>query len=578
MKISQKICFIALLLLSTYAIAVEKPDSQDDKLTEAQQAEVEFFFIEGLKQVNLGNLENATALFTRCLNIDPNSAASMFQLAQIRMGNRDITSASLLLEKAVSIDPENKWYKLMLANIYQQQNQNKKAVVLYEELLKIEPESIEYLYTKAGLLGMAGNHQEAIDAYNEIEKKVGINDQVSVAKQRVYLLMGKKEEALNELNRLVEFYPDESHYYGFLAEFYQEQGKKDLALKNYEKVLEVDPENEFVYFSLASFYQEDGNMVKAFEHIKKAFNSRYIDADSKIQYFIMQQVTNRNKSDWSSAQMEELMEILKEKYPENHTLYTIYAKNLILNNNLAEAREYLRKYVVKEKDDPAVWQQLLSISYELRDFEGLYQDGEEAIESFKEEPVFYVFKATAAIQLDKYEAVIEIMEKGQPFVEDDEMKIQFEIYKAEANYKLNNVEKAFNAFENIISLDPKNYSTMNNYAYYLSLRNENLEKAERLSSQVVRANPNNYTYLDTYAWVLFKQKNYTEAKAYMEKAIKNGGEENGVIVEHYGDILYMLGDKAEAKKLWRKALELGDGSDMLEKKIKKSRYIESKEP
>jgi tetratricopeptide (TPR) repeat protein len=115
---------------------------------------------------------------------------------------------------------------------------------------------------------------------------------------------------------------------------------------------------------------------------------------------------------------------------------------------------------------------------------------------------------------------------------------------------------------------------MNNYAYYLSVRNENLAKAEELSSKAVRANPDNSTYLDTYAWVLFMRKDYSLAKFYMESAIKNGGDKNGVIVEHYGDILIMLGEKEKAVEQWKKALGTGEGTKLLSEKIKQERYLD----
>jgi Tfp pilus assembly protein PilF len=139
---------------------------------------------------------------------------------------------------------------------------------------------------------------------------------------------------------------------------------------------------------------------------------------------------------------------------------------------------------------------------------------------------------------------------------------------------LDRVEEAFKAFDAVIELDPENWLAMNNYAYYLSLRNENLEKAEHLSGRAVRANPENSTYLDTYAWVLFMRKEYITARFYMDTAIKNGGDKNGVIIEHYGDILYMLGQKDKAMEQWKKALGTGEGSKLLSEKIKQQRYLD----
>jgi len=186
-------------------------------------------------------------------------------------------------------------------------------------------------------------------------------------------------------------------------------------------------------------------------------------------------------------------------------------------------------------------------------------------------------RAVACLQLEKYTEALDILKEGDAYLLDNKlMKVQFELYRAEANYKLGRVEDAFKAFDAVISIDPENWLAMNNYAYYLSVRNENLEKAEQLSGKAVRANPDNSTYLDTYAWVLFMRKDYSLAKFYMETAIKNGGDKNGVIVEHYGDILFMLGQKDKAMEQWKKAEETGDFSEFLSEKIKQGRYLDKK--
>jgi len=170
---------------------------------------------------------------------------------------------------------------------------------------------------------------------------------------------------------------------------------------------------------------------------------------------------------------------------------------------------------------------------------------------------------------------LDVLKEGETYVLDNKiLQVQFVLYKAEAYYKLDKVTEAFQAFDEVIKLDPENWMAMNNYAYYLSLRNENLAKAEELSSKAVRANPENSTYLDTYAWVLFMRKDYNLAKFYMESAMKFGGEKSGTIVEHYGDILIMLGEKDKAIEQWKKALEIGDSSKLVSEKIKQGKYLD----
>jgi tetratricopeptide (TPR) repeat protein len=297
--------------------------------------------------------------------------------------------------------------------------------------------------------------------------------------------------------------------------------------------------------------------------------------ETKIQYYLM--MTAEEKPFFTDSQVNELVEILIKTNGDDYRVFTVYAEYLISKGKLPEAREQLRKVLETNKDNYMIWERMLLISNDLLDFKSIYADAEKAIDLFPNQPILYGLRAVACLQLEKYTEALDILKEGEPYLLDNKaMKIQFELYKAEANYKLNRVEEAFKAFDAVIGLDPENWLAMNNYAYYLSIRNENLEKAELLSGKAVRANPENSTYLDTYAWVLFMRKDYNLAKFYMETAIKNGGEKNGVIVEHYGDILFMLNQKDKALEQWKKAIEIGDGSELLGEKIKQQRYLDKK--
>jgi len=278
---------------------------------------------------------------------------------------------------------------------------------------------------------------------------------------------------------------------------------------------------------------------------------------------------------FTDEQVGELVDILLKTNSDDFRVYTVYAEYLISKGKLAEAREQLRKVLETQKDNYALWERMILISNDMQDFKSIYTDSEKALALFPNQPELYALKAVACLQLEKYTEAIDILKEGDPYLLDNKvMKIQFDLYRAEAFYKLDRVEEAFKAYDDVLKLDPENWGAMNNYAYYLSLRNENLDKAEELGSQAVRANPANSTYLDTYAWVLFMRKDYKLAKFYMETAIKNGGDKNGVIVEHYGDILFMLGEKQEAMEQWKKALGIGEGSKLLNEKIKQERYLD----
>ncbi|MFV0290114.1 MAG: tetratricopeptide repeat protein, partial [Mangrovibacterium sp.] len=101
-------------------------------LSQEAKSEFEYIFIEALNQKQLGNFDAAQQLLARCLEIDPLSAVSMYEMGRLHYNKKDLTSAALLFTKAVDVNPQNKWYKLTLADVFQQIGKYDLAAALYE--------------------------------------------------------------------------------------------------------------------------------------------------------------------------------------------------------------------------------------------------------------------------------------------------------------------------------------------------------------------------------------------------------------------------------------------------------------
>lgn len=555
----------------------ETDQEQVDALVQEEQNRFQYFFVEGLKQKMLGNTQEAIRLFSGCLELDPNSAAAMYELAMIHASNNDLTSATLLLEKAISLNDRNKWYKIMLAQIYQQTKKFDQAALLYEELATLEPENPDYLFMKARMLRSAGKTDEALEAYREIEKKTGVNEQISISVQQLLIEEGREEDALEEIRKLIGAFPEEPSYYGLLADIYLNMGEKNKALDNYNKILEMDPENGFVHFSLANYYFDTGDIEKSFNHTKKGFASPAVDIDTKLQLYLMLSASVE-ASRLTGEQVGELVDILVNTHPDEPRVYMVYADYLLRKEDAKNARLQIKKALELNNSDYMIWERLLYMDNQLQDWQALYEDSEEALFLFPNQPQVYFLHGIACLQLEKYQEVLTICDEGLAYIVDNpQLEGQIIMLQGEAHYNLGNSEEAFSLFDKALGLDPGNYIVMNNYAYYLSLAGENLDKAERMSGKVIQQYPDNATYLDTHAWVLFKQKNYKLARFYMESALKNGGDENPVLLEHYGDILFMLDKKMEAIEFWQKARNKGSESTILDKKIKDVKYYENEE-
>ena len=148
-RMNRRIVWI-LFLLAAFVVSCAVPsktvkkDSQEETpvaaVSEEKKKEFEYLFIEALKQKMVGNPQKSVSLLSACLEIDGNSSAAMYELANLHLMNNDLTSASLLLEKAIRINPGNKWYKLLLAKIYQQTGKNRESAQFFGQLAKMEPD------------------------------------------------------------------------------------------------------------------------------------------------------------------------------------------------------------------------------------------------------------------------------------------------------------------------------------------------------------------------------------------------------------------------------------------------------
>ncbi len=551
-------------------------ETQQRKLTEQQQVEFDYAFIEATKAILLGNTEKGVSLYISCLQIDPTSAAACYELSNVYFRQEDYNSALELIRKAVKQENSNLWYKIQLANVYQRKGMIDHACKVYEELTLEHPERDEFFIFQAALYTSVEKFKEAIGVYNKLEKKTGISENISLEKQRLYMQLGDKKSAYAEIHKLIEKFPHRTDFYSLLAELYLSDNEYNKALKQYQKILKIEPSNALVHFYLSDFYRKQGEAQKANQALLKAFSQHEVEPDVKTRYLIAL-LMNENQEEMPDEFLQSLLNTLLGVHPNNVQIHTLYADFLMKKKAYKAAKYHLEKVLEEEKSNYVIWESLLLIYNELSDFDKLQKASTEALKYFPNQSFLYLLKGAAEAQKGDYNTAIHSFQQGIVYAGDQlSLKLQLNANMGDAYYKLGDAEKAFAMYDKVLLYEPQNVVVLNNYSYYLSLRGENLDKARKMSSLCVKLEPENSTFLDTHAWVLYHLGAYEEAKKTMEKALLFGGNNSPVQLEHYGDILYQLGDAEKASEQWQQALELGKGSDDLEEKVKTGKIPEKK--
>lgn len=562
---------LSVLILSACTSTNKVQDKRinvDKELSKDQQQQYYYVFLEANRKKLLGDLNSALSLYYQCLEINPNSAAAMAEISKINEIIQNYDVAIKYAKNAVEKDSKNKWYSLNLAKLYIVTEDYTEAKNVYEKIYKQNKTDLEIAQNLAELYIRNNQFKEAINIYNDIENQFGISENFSLRKQQLYYQTGQKLKGYEEIEKLIKYFPNETRYYGIMAEMFTNDNLFIKAEEYYNKLFELDSNNVAGQLSIVDFYRKKQDYDNVFKMINKVINNENIDFNQKVMVFVSL-LNNQKEFNLYNEQIKKQLDSLKQKYPDKVDSYTLHADYLVKMNKLDDAKEELIYITNNYSANLYLWEQLLSIYSYKNDFEGLYHKSLSAIDSFPNHTLFYLFNGVAANQTKRYDQAVQNLSKGLKTAKNDE-KGQVDFYSnlGEAYQNLKDYKNSNYYFQLALKKNPDDLYVLNNYSYYLSLREENLEYALSLSKKTIEAEPNNNTFLDTYAWILYKLERYEEAKKYIEKAINNGGVDSDVIVEHFGDILFKLGEIDRAVELWKLSKGMGNKSKELENKIK----------
>lgn len=549
-----KIFIVAIILVGCKAKDIPKSD------VSSANSEPEYLatFTEATKYALLGNYKNAVGLYNLCIKKFPQHSGPYFQLSNIYFSFKDIDKAKSYGRMAVELSDTNVWYLLHLANIYQYTSKIDSLIYLYEKVVRIS-DNPEYKYNLSVFYSHNGEIEKSMQLVNELESEIPDAREILRLKHMNYSAMRMQDSAVAQLEKLVKLFPGDIENYGLLAEYLSEINRYQYAKKIYKELLDFEPDNGLANFSYADFFMKQGKKDSAMYYYKAGFRANDIGIEEKIGLlvnFLNDPYTIKN----DTLLIQELIQGLKDKYPEDERPYTVSAEFNIKRQKYNLGLEDLKTAIKNGAKSSVVWEQYIMISGLVGNYNDVYDVYREALAKFPGRPNLYIYSSYALYELKKIDELIQLCDTTmgrtdlQPGDRTQLMNFLADAYRWKKDYV-----KSDSIFDKILSLEPENLIVRNNYAYYLSLRNEKISKALELSKLTVDKEPTNATYLDTYGWVLYVSGNLKEAFKYVERSIKNGGNKNPEVLDHYGTILLKLGKCSEAIDAWNYAIKYSAG-------------------
>jgi tetratricopeptide (TPR) repeat protein len=468
---------------------------------------------------------------------------------------------------AIKLEPKNLWYKVLLTSIYENQQKFESAAKVYNELISANPLEISYYFDLIEVYRVLEDESSIEKTFTTMELRFGALEEIILEKHKFYFAINQYDKAVTEINKLISNNPTDLKYLKILAQTYNKANNEIGFFKTLEKIKAISPDDDYSMVAEIDYFYRKGEVQRGHDLFIIASKKKNITLDQKMAMIGKYYAINGKVDSENFDKVLSITEGMMVSHPEDYKVYSLRGEVFQQTGKNKEAKVAFKKAISLKKNDFTLWQQLLFLEIELKDYISLEKEALEAEEYFPQQPLVYFFMGISRIELKKYPVAVDALKTGLGLIyKNQTLELQFYNYLAEAYYRQNLYKDAFDNFEKAIILDPKNSLALNNYAYYLSLQNMDLEKAETMSAKTIQIDPANASYQDTYGYILFKRGKYVEAEKWLSRAVEN--EPNSAdVLEHYGDVLFQIGRVDEAVTYWQKAKKAGSESKNIDIKI-----------
>ncbi len=537
----------------------------------------EHLMVQGMSLFLNQEYDKALKKFETIVHEDNANAAANFMAARCHQATKNTTLHIEYARKAVELAVDNADYRNLLIDgyrqtknleaitaLYEQLIDNKKAhrrdylvlaetyyqraIAASEDLILMEEGSKKYKKAQNDITFHCGN---TIVTYDRMRDNYGPDQDVSKTIVHLYTHFSEHEKAkLESLSNIKSFNDDPILIYAHCQRFYKRFPQETL--EYLQESINQHPNDVSLKLLAHDFFSIEGNDSYAKLMLTEAFDNESLTLEHRIQ--IIRSYTN--EIDLEKLRVaEELAQITVKRHSKDALAYFMLGD---VQSALKKNNDALTSYNQGLKIEPSssnYWERILQIHMSAQNYDAAIAAGGESLkyDTVTSSIFWYIGVAN---QLNKnHTAAKDALEKGRDLAYDPDIKFQFNSQLGDVYNELKLYTESDAAFDAALLYDPNNDHCLNNYSYFLSLRNEKLIEAEAMCKRLMRLRPNLANYMDTYAWVLYKLEKYIDAKNLFEQALKTSSD--ATIWEHYGRTLIELNQKKEAIEAFKLAIKNG---------------------
>ena len=558
-------------------------------------------FIEGKVAEAQENYAAAATSYYEALLHDPDSPEITQALARAFIKDGKLLAATIYSRKAVKLNPSNLEGWRMLQQLEQHNGNTAAAAEAMEMYIKLNPESDFFDTLRlAWYYFDLGREKEARSMLISLANQQETTAQEMIEIAGLFKEMGLTNESMSVSKRVVERDPLDVDAWLFLGDVYEQNARFDDALATYKEGLENNPDSDRLMIALGNLSLMMNDWDSVITYFENAIHSG-LD-NPKVEKVLCAMYFYAGRDSDGDAALARLVEAGEDDAP----LYFYLGKAMNYLERYEKAVDYFQKGFSKITDDMQQGEIMTAcrgyaraLIYLDRPDDALDMVNDVGATFITDRIQIKVLEASIYMDLGRFEDAIAIYEwllasdpksvsfllwLGQAFTSAGEYaKAEATLQKVPAIDKNNlgyliqlsivydmsgQFDKAESALKVIIDREPDSALALNNLAYMYIEHDRNISKAIDMTKRALEIEPNNGAYFDTLGWGYFKQGKYDLARKSIEEALRlEDTPDRGVIYNHYGDVLNKLGMPAEARGAYKKAIDLGEDSELLQRKI-----------
>lgn len=495
-------------------------------------------------------------------------------------------------EVALSYEPLNYDIRVALGTLYLNLNRPASAV---DALLPITAKTSEVYQLLGDAFRVQGADIEAEESYRRAfasdSTNVNINYQLGV-----YAVRGNRVDEAAQYFRRAAIGSGNFELFAQIAEMYANAQQFDSAAVYIESAIRLNESDPSLFARQAIYLYSSGKKAESKQVLQHAILIH--PSDARLIAQLVETYNAENNLDSVRVFSEKLVE-LKEIKAEDRVVFERIGAVLMRANQRDIAKKVFLKTLNFDPENPYALFYLGRMEADSSRYDAakVYFDRLVAADSTVPDGwTNLAFLYQQKKQLDSAEMVLELASRH---VISDRDNIQFflaqilsqknmsdsaiavlknaiveggdtvrALFQTGAEYeKVKNFEKASEAFELLLTIEPNHHPTLNYFGYMLADRGERLPEALDMIERAIKSEPESGAYLDSYAWVLYKLGRYQEALVQIQKAVAKTNNDP-VVIEHLGDIQFALGNVQNARDAWTTALAFDPNNKGLQAKLK----------